>query len=113
MEQAPTHVTLKRAAQTLGVHEQTLRSWGRPRLLRLVRMPGSGYRLVPVEEIQRLQREMASSVEDTAVELAAPRADSDSLAKASQLGDEIRASMACLDAKTSVDEFQARRRGRA
>lgn len=39
MTQQATFLTLKRAAQVLGVHEQTLRSWERRGLIRLRACP--------------------------------------------------------------------------
>ena len=57
MSGTQTYVTLKRAAQALGVHEQTLRSWEKRGLISMVRLPGSGYRRVPVKEIERLERD--------------------------------------------------------
>ena len=49
MVEAPVYVALKRAAEALGVHEQTLRNWEKRGVIRMIRLPGSGYRRVPVD----------------------------------------------------------------
>jgi excisionase family DNA binding protein len=48
---------MKEAAARLGVHVQTLRKWGATGVLRVVRLPGSGYRRVPLSEVERLEME--------------------------------------------------------
>jgi excisionase family DNA binding protein len=53
-------VTMKEAARMLGVHQQTIRSWEKRGLIRLVRLPGSGYRRVPRAEIERLLPQMSA-----------------------------------------------------
>ena len=68
----PPHLTLKRAAQILGVHEQTLRAWERQGLIRMARLPKSGYRRVPAEEVERLKAVMLTGSADSAVRLAPP-----------------------------------------
>jgi excisionase family DNA binding protein len=75
MGEASVHLTLKRAAQELGVHEQTLRAWEKRGLIRMVRLPGSRYRRVPVEEVERLKREMTSTQAGPAVHSGAPAQD--------------------------------------
>lgn len=77
-----TYLTLKRAAQVLGVHEQTLRSWERRGLIRLARLPQSGYRRVPVEEVARVQAAMLAGKELSGVRLVPPRLDPEALAQA-------------------------------
>ncbi|MFQ6099706.1 MAG: MerR family DNA-binding transcriptional regulator [Anaerolineae bacterium] len=53
-------VTMKKAAQVLGIHQETIRNWEKRGLIRLVRLPGSGYRRVPRAEIERLLSQMAA-----------------------------------------------------
>ena len=113
MSGTPTYVTLKRAAQALGVHEQTLRSWEKRGLIRLVHLPGSGYRRVPVTEIERLQDEMAVSARDLGIRVTPPLRDADSLAQALALADAVCAELSDLESETAFDDFLASRRGRA
>ena len=56
-------VTMKEAARILGVHQQTIRGWERRGLIRLVRLPGSGYRRVPRVEVERLVSQMTASAD--------------------------------------------------
>jgi len=113
MSETQVCVTLKRAAQVLGVHEQTLRSWEKRGLIRMVRLPGSGYRRVPVQEIERLQTEMASPIRGVGVRIVPPRKDADSLAQARALAETICAELSDLESETTLDEFLASSRGRA
>jgi excisionase family DNA binding protein len=55
--ESPT-LTIKQAAQMLGVHQQTIRNWERRGLIRLVHLPGSGYRRVLRTEVERLLAQM-------------------------------------------------------
>ena len=54
MEGKANYLTLKEAAEQLGVHPNTLRNWERRGVIRLERLPGSRYRRVPVYEVQRV-----------------------------------------------------------
>ena len=54
MEGKANYLTLKEAAEQLGVHPNTLRNWERRGVIRLERLPGSRYRRVPVYEVRRL-----------------------------------------------------------
>ena len=112
MEEAGPYLGLKRAARLLGVHEQTLRSWEKRGLIRLVRLPGSGYRRVPVEEVERLSVEMAAPRPDPGVVIAGPDQDSESVAAAHLLAETVCAELADLEATTTLDEFMASLRGR-
>ena len=58
MEGKTNYLTLKEAAEQLGVHPNTLRNWERRGVIRLDRLPGSRYRRVPVYEVQRIEREL-------------------------------------------------------
>ncbi|NOX61709.1 MAG: helix-turn-helix domain-containing protein [Chloroflexi bacterium] len=110
--QNTTYVTLKRAAQMLGVHEQTLRRWERKGMIRMARLPHSGHRRVPLEEIERLQRSMAAPPPEPAVRLVPPRLDAKSQEKARKLSKLVRADLSGLESEQSFDEFMAKRRGR-
>lgn len=106
-----SYYTLKRAAQQLGVHEQTLRSWERRGIIRMARLPRSGYRRVPVEEVERLQAEMAAE-RCPGVTMHPPRTDAESQAQARVLAAEVRVQMAEGDSDVSFDDFMQTQRGR-
>lgn len=112
MTQTPTYLTLRRAAQVLGVHEQTLRSWERRGLIRLARLPQSGYRRVPVEEVARIQAAMLAGVEPPGVRLVPPRLDSEALAEAATEATAVRTELAGIESTITFDEFMQTRRGR-
>lgn len=56
----PTTEVLKvrEAAAMLAVSENTVRAWSDKGVLRGYRLPGSGFRRFPREEVERLRREM-------------------------------------------------------
>lgn len=49
------------AAAVLGVHENTVRHWEERGILRAVRLPGSGFRRFPEEEVRALVQQMRAS----------------------------------------------------
>lgn len=51
-------LNVRRAAHELGVHENTIRNWEEKGILHGIRLPGSGFRRFPKEEIERMRREM-------------------------------------------------------
>lgn len=55
------YLTLKEAAEQLGVHPNTLRNWERRGVIRLERLPSSRYRRVSLYEVQRVARELAQT----------------------------------------------------
>ncbi len=111
MQQSANYVTLKQAAKQLGVHEQTLRSWERKGLIHLARLPQSGYRRVPVAEVQRLQTAMHTPT-STNVRLEPPQREVAAIEKATALAAQVRAELADLDATITFDDFMQERRGR-
>jgi DNA-binding transcriptional MerR regulator len=113
MASSTGYLTLKRAAQMLGVHEQTLRSWEHQGLIRLARLPKSGYRRVPVDEVQRLQAVMLAGNRPSEVKLSPPPRDAATLALAHTLAATVRAELATLETETTFDQFLQTRRGRA
>lgn len=54
-------MNVRQAAHELGVHENTIRNWEESGLLHGIRLPGSGFRRFPKEEIERMRREMFES----------------------------------------------------
>jgi len=65
-------LNVRTTAEELGVHENTIRNWEKSGILRGVRLPGSGFRRFPREEVERMRREMLSSYAP-ATELPDPR----------------------------------------
>jgi excisionase family DNA binding protein len=51
-------LNVRETAQQLGVHENTVRNWEERGVLRGIKLPGSGFRRFPREEIERMRREM-------------------------------------------------------
>lgn len=49
---------VRQTADELGVHENTIRNWEERGLLHGIRLPGSGFRRFPREEVERMRREM-------------------------------------------------------
>jgi len=97
-----TVVTLKEAAERLKVHQNTLRNWERRGLIRLVRLPGSRYRRVALEELERIAREMNISLLATSgVRLEPPPADAAAVAEGQVLVAEIKAQLAAREPKES------------
>ncbi len=54
-------MNVRQAASHLGVHENTIRNWEEKGILHGIRLPGSGFRRFPREEIERMRREMFES----------------------------------------------------
>lgn len=112
MSETAPFLTLKRAAQRLGVHEQTLRSWEKRGLIQMVRLPGSGYRRVPVAEIERLETTMKGPHSNACVRFAPPRQSHEALIQAQALAKAVRARLVDLEAATNLDEWMSEGRGR-
>jgi excisionase family DNA binding protein len=51
-------LNVRETAQRLGVHENTVRNWQARGVLRGIKLPGSGFRRFPREEIERMRSEM-------------------------------------------------------
>ena len=58
-------LNVRETAQQLGVHENTVRNWEARGVLRGIKLPGSGFRRFPREEIERMRREMLESYAPT------------------------------------------------
>jgi excisionase family DNA binding protein len=54
-------LNVRETADQLGVHENTVRNWEKSGVLRGIKLPGSGFRRFPKEEIERMRREMLES----------------------------------------------------
>ena len=107
------YLTLKEASQTLSVHEQTIRNWGRRGLIRLVRLPGSGHRRVPGEEVRRLLTQMLqreSAV--TTVRLEPPSGDAELAARGRSLAAEIQQQLDTAALAATLEELMESLRGR-
>lgn len=110
-----SYVTLKEAAQALSVHEQTIRNWGRRGVIRLVRLPGSRYRRVPVSELARLQVQMVQNEPSAVggVRLDPPPDDADVIARGQALAKAIQETLAVIEPATTLEEMMRSLRGRS
>lgn len=61
MTTKPELLNVRTTAEALGVHENTIRNWEKSGQLRGVKLPGSGFRRFPREEVERMRREMFGS----------------------------------------------------
>ena len=57
-------LTIKAAAELLGVSEQTLRRWDEAGKLRAKRHPMNGYRLYPRDQVLAVKRRIYSEVDE-------------------------------------------------
>lgn len=55
---AKEFMTVREAAERLGVHENTVRNWETAGTLRGFKLPGSGFRRFHREDIERMRAEM-------------------------------------------------------
>jgi hypothetical protein len=97
------------------VHEQTIRNWGRRGVIRLVRLPGSGYRRVPTSEVARLKGQMAQVEPHTGagVHLEPPSNDADLIAQGGALAEGIKEALAAVEPPIILDETMRSLRGRS
>jgi len=56
-------LNVRQTAEELGIHENTVRNWEEKGLLRGIRLPGSGFRRFPKQEVERMRREMFAGFE--------------------------------------------------
>ena len=61
MEKLDAYLTIKEAAEFLGVSVNTLRNWGRDGKVPMHRNPINGYRLFKVDDLKELLREIHQS----------------------------------------------------
>lgn len=108
------YLTLKKAAQQLGVHEQTLRSWERRGLIRMARLPQSGYHclLQPADEVRRLQKAMMADKTSARLRIEAPSQSAEALAEGRRLAGLVRSELVLLENAMTFDELMQARRGR-
>ena len=112
MPEQVTALTLKEASERLGVHPNTLRNWERQGVVRLIRLPGSRYRRVPVSEVQRLAAQMHSQQAGTGKVRLEPPADDPAMIAAGQaLARTIQAELAVLDQTQTLEEAMQALRG--
>lgn len=52
-------LSVREAARRLGVHENTVRNWCNSGVLAPMVLPGSGYRRIPVDQVEALVAAMA------------------------------------------------------
>jgi excisionase family DNA binding protein len=58
-----TVMPVRRAARLIGVHENTIRNWADRGIIQSVNLPGSNFRRIPTDEVERVRREMWGSLE--------------------------------------------------
>ena len=115
MVKEQTMLSLKEAARALSVHEQTLRNWERKGMIRMVRLPGSRYRRVPMSEIVRLQAWLRNDEMKTGngVLLEAPSGDANLVARGQAMAESIQRQMNALEPSITLDELMDSLRGRS
>jgi excisionase family DNA binding protein len=109
------YLGVREAAKELGVHEQTVRAWERGGIIQAIRLPGSNYRRIPVEEVRRIQEEMRVSMNkrlEQRVKMERPSASVSTKAAARASLEKIKSYLRSLDMKGSVDEVMTEIRGR-
>ena len=62
--QSSDRVTIRHAANLIGVHENTIRKWAERGIIKTLHLPGSGYRRVPTTEVERIRAEMWRDVSE-------------------------------------------------
>ena len=114
MPEQGTALTLKEASKRLGVHPNTLRNWERQGVVRLIRLPGSRYRRVPVAEVQRLTAQMHGQQAGAGnVRLEPPTDDAAVIAEGQALARAIQSELAALDQARTLEETMQVLRGRS
>ena len=107
-------LTVREAARRLGVHPNTLRNWEQRGVIRLMRLPSSGYRRVPIEEVQRLAQEMEGKPsEKGGVWLQLPSTDPLVIAEGRALAREIQEQLAQLEDTGTLEDTMRTLRGRS
>jgi len=107
-------LNLKEAARILGVHENTLRNWEQQGFIRLIRLPGSRYRRVPVTEVERLVTRMRGDLlHVTGVRLDPPPTDAALLAQGQTLALTVKEELAGTEWPESLEETMQKLRGRS
>ncbi len=107
-------LTLKEASKRLGVHPNTLRNWEQQGVIRLIRLPGSRYRRVPVSEVQRVAAQMHGQMAGTGnVRLEPPADDPAMIAAGQALARTVQSELAALDQTQTLEETMQVLRGRS
>lgn len=57
------YLSVRATAESLGVHENTIRRWEAQGIIPAVRLPGSNFRRFRPEDVERLAREMTGRLE--------------------------------------------------
>jgi excisionase family DNA binding protein len=105
-------LTVRAAARRLGVHPNTLRNWEQRGVIHLTRLPGSHYRRVPIEEVQRLAQEMEGKPrEQGGVWLQLPPTDPLVIAEGRALAHEIQEQLAQLEDAGTLEDTMRTLRG--
>lgn len=113
MDKELDYVTLKEAARTLSVHEQTIRNWERRGVIRLVRLPGSRYRRVPTTEIARLKAQMTHAEPQVCagVRVERPSGNAGLVTQGQEMAATIKEALASIEPAVTLDEVMHSLRG--
>jgi excisionase family DNA binding protein len=106
-------LTLKEASSRLGVHPNTLRNWEEQGVIRLVRLPGSRHRRVPLSEVERLLAQMHGRKAGANVRLEPPPSDGAIIAEGKAMALTIQSELATLALPQTLPEAMQSLRGRS
>lgn len=106
-------LTLKEASERLGVHPNTLRNWEEQGVIRLMRLPGSQHRRVPLSEVERLLAQMHAQITDSGVRLEPPPEDPAVIAAGQAMARTIQLELAALDLPQTLAQAMQSLRGRS
>jgi excisionase family DNA binding protein len=115
MDKELDYVTLKEAARTLSVHEQTIRNWERRGVIQLVRLPGSRYRRVPTTEIARLKTQMTQTGPrvSAGVRVERPSGNASLVIQGQRMAETVKETLASIEPAVTLDEVMHSLRGRS
>lgn len=107
------YLTVTEASARLGVHPNTLRNWEKAGVVRMVRLPGSRHRRVPVGEVVRLETSMRDERCGGGVRLEPPSEDPQLIARARALTEAVKRELAMAEPTETLDEYMSSMRGRS
>lgn len=105
-------LTLKEASERLDVHPNTLRNWEEQGVIRLIRLPGSRHRRVPLSEVERLLTQMhGQKAAASGVRLEPPSDDRATIVEGQAMARTIQSELATLDLPQTLEEIMQSLRG--
>ena len=106
-------LTVREAARRIGVHEHTIRNWERKGLIRLAHLPGSNFRRVPVEEVERLVEQMEHPSSGMKVRIVKPNLSPEHRKLAREAARKIKQEIAASGGGPGLEADMASLRGRS